>query len=122
MIPDTQLEKLYNAITDAINNEASDDEINRLIESFQVPHSREVDSIVAIIARLHTALIGVQPSPRFVRELRRDLLATYEQQLVQRIRSLPARVQIAALLVMVGGFLMLLTRRRPATKMKSAAI
>jgi hypothetical protein len=122
MIPDTQLEKLYNAITDAINNEASDDEINRLIESFQVPHSREVDSIVAIIERLHTALIGVQPAPRFVRELRRDLLATYEQQLVQRIRSLPARVQIAALIVMVGGFLMLLTRRRPATRIKSAAI
>lgn len=122
MTPDTQLEKMYAAITDAINTEASDEEINALIQSHQVPHTREVDKMVALIVRLHHALTGVQPSPRFVRELRRDLLAVYQEGLVERLRSLPARVQIAALVVMAGGFMMLFTRRRTVPKVKSAAV
>ncbi|XWX04251.1 hypothetical protein VZO05_01595 [Aggregatilineales bacterium SYSU G02658] len=123
MMPDTRMEQLYTALTDAIVNEASDEEINALIESHQVPHNREVDQMVGLILRLHTTLLGVQPSPRFVRGLRRELLAMYEDNLVQRIRHLPARVQLAALLVMVGGFAMLFTRRRAeATKVESATI
>lgn len=121
--PDTQLEKLYAALTDAITTEASDEEINALIHAHQVPHSREVDKTVALILRLHHTLTGTQPAPRFVRELRRDLLAVYQEGLVERLRSLPARVQIAALLVMAGGFMMLFTRRRTAdARVKSAAI
>ncbi|MFQ3646449.1 MAG: hypothetical protein SNJ54_02510 [Anaerolineae bacterium] len=123
MMPDTRMEQLYAALTDAIANEASDEEINALIEAHQVPHDREVDRMVGLILRLHTTLLGVQPSPRFVRELRRDLLAVYEDGLVQRIRRLPARVQLAALLVMIGGFAMLFTRRRAeAAKVESATV
>jgi len=122
MMPDTQLEKLYTALTDAISNEASDEEINALIEAHQVPHNKDVDRMVALILRLHATLLGVQPSPRFVRELRRDLLAAYQDGLVHRIRRLPARVQLAALLVMIGGFAMIFTRRRTDTKMKSAPV
>jgi hypothetical protein len=123
MMPDTQLEKLYSALTDAINNEASDEDINALIQAHHVPHSKEVDSVVSLILRLHHTLTGVQPSPQFVRELRRDLLTSYQEGLVSRIRSLPARVQIAALLVMVGGFFMLFTRRRAdLARVKNATV
>jgi hypothetical protein len=110
--PDTQLEKLYSAITDAIISEASDEEINRLIDAHQVPHNREVDTLVGLILRLHTTLLGVQPSPKFAKELKRDLLHSYQEGIVGRIRRLPARVQIAAAVVFLGGFLMIFSRRR----------
>jgi hypothetical protein len=123
MTLDTRMEELYAALTDAITNEASEEEINALITAHQIPHSREVSRMVRLIQDLHTTLLGVQPASRFVRELRRDLLAAYEDGLVHRIRRLPARVQLAALLVMIGGFAMLFTRRRSEpTKVEGATV
>jgi hypothetical protein len=123
MTIDTQMEDFYAALTDAITNEASEEEIDALIALHRIPRTREIDRMVGLILRLHTTLLGVQPAPRFVRALRRDLLAAYEDGFVHRIRRLPARVQLAALLVMVGGFAMLFTRRRTeAAKVESVAV
>jgi hypothetical protein len=123
MMPETQLEKLYDTLTTAITQEASDEEINAIIESFNVPHSKEVDSVVGLISNLHSTLVGVQPSPVFVKRLKRELLQTQEEGVVGRIRRLPARVQIAAMLVFLGGFFMIFTRRRAEdSKVKGATV
>jgi hypothetical protein len=64
-----------------------------------------------MIRRVHVALAGVQPSPRFVNRLRQDLIGQPPRGMLARVRYLPPRVQIAAGVVAVMGF-MLITRRR----------
>jgi len=59
----------------------------------------EADSLFALTEELHRTLVPVEPSPIFVRELRRRLMdEQIEQQLSlwARTRQLPLPVQIAA--------------------------
>jgi len=73
----------------------------------------EVESFLQLIQRLHVALVGVQPSRRFVQRLRQDLIGQSQWNLVNRVRYLPPRVQIAAGIALIAGFI-LLSRRRLA--------
>jgi hypothetical protein len=102
------LEDLLSAVTDALL--AEDTHLDAVIARYDVPRSN-VDAMVSLIRRLHRTLVGVNPSPRFVQKLKHDLIGTPETGLVARLRYLPARVQIAAGVVAVAGF-MLLARRR----------
>ncbi len=105
---DLQLQDLLSAVTDALL--AENDELDTIIATYNVPRA-QVDRLVYIIRRLHVALVGVQPSRRFARRLKQDLIGTPATGLVSRVRYLPARVQIAAGFAVVAGF-MLLSRRR----------
>jgi hypothetical protein len=109
MANDLELQSLLSAVTDAMLADPNGD-IDSIIGRYAVPRA-EVDSLIGIIHRLHLTLVGAQPSRRFVRRLKTDLIGTSERNVVARIRYLPPRVQIAAGIALVAGF-MLLSRRR----------
>ncbi|NWG15555.1 MAG: hypothetical protein HXY41_02875 [Chloroflexi bacterium] len=109
MASEVQLLDLLSAVTDALLADDSAD-VDTIVAQYAVPRA-EVDSLIGIIRRLHLTLVGAQPSRRFVRRLKHDLVGMSDRNVVARIRYLPARVQIAAGIALVAGF-MLLTRHR----------
>ncbi len=109
MANDLELQNLLSAVTDALLIESGSD-IDSIIGRYSVPRA-EVEGFVGIIKRLHLTLVGEQPSRRFVRRLKQDLVGMEDATVVARIRHLPPRVQIAAGIALVAGF-MLLSRRR----------
>jgi hypothetical protein len=116
--PNTQLENLLAILTEAIL--AEDGEIDQLIRRYDMSGA-EVEGFVRLIQRLHTVLIGVRPSRRFVQRLKQDLMGQPHWNVIARIRYLPPRVQIAAGIALIAGF-MLLSRRRLATMAREEAI
>lgn len=107
----TPIENLISALTEAIMAEEGD--IDRIISRYDVSRA-DVEGFVKIIRRLHTTLVGVRPSRRFVYRLKQDLMGQPHWGVIARIRYLPPRVQIAAGIALIAGF-MLLSRRRLAT-------
>lgn len=106
---DTQFEDLLDAITDALINEHED--VRQIVARYPALSAR-LDELADLIARLDATLCPQQPSPRFVRQLRRDL-GGQQAGLLERLRHLPGRVQIvAAGLAVIAGGLMLVSRRR----------
>lgn len=108
---DLPLINLLSALTDAIL--ADEKDLDAITRQYDVPR-RDLEGMVRIIRRLHVALIGVRPSPRFVAQLKTDLMGERRMSMVNRVRYLPPRVQIAAGIALVAGF-MLLARRRLAS-------
>ena len=104
-----ELENLLSAVTDAL---LADDRANidQIVSRYAVPRN-EVEGLVGIVRKLHMTLVGAQPSRRFVNRLRNDLVGARRGNIVNRVRYLPPRVQIAAGIALVAGFL-LLNRRR----------
>ncbi len=104
-----ELENLLSAVTDAL---LADERTNldQIVNRYAVPKN-EVEGLVGLVRKLHMTLVGVQPSRRFVNRLRNDLVGSHQQNIVNRVRYLPPRVQIAAGIALVAGF-MLLSRRR----------
>jgi type VI protein secretion system component VasF len=121
---DSQMEALLLALTDAILTDRPD--VDALAGRYNVSPV-EVAGFIRVIRRLHQHLTGAQPSERFVKRLHHDLMGTPQNGLVSRVRYLPPRVQIAAGVVAVAGF-MLLARRRllgdaaPDTARESAEV
>ncbi|MBZ0296129.1 MAG: hypothetical protein K8L99_26460 [Anaerolineae bacterium] len=111
MTQPSELQNLLSAVTDAILAEEAD--LDNILAQYQVPRE-QVTGFVALIKNLHQALVGVQPSKRFVRRLKQDLIATGNVNVLVRVRSLPPRVQIAAGIALVAGF-MIISRRRLMT-------
>jgi len=108
MANDLELQNLLSAVTDAMLADKNGD-IDKIIGRYAVPRT-EVDSLIGVIHRLHFTLVGAQPSRRFVHRLKTDLMGAPDRNVVARIRYLPPRVQIAAGIALVAGF-MLLSRR-----------
>ncbi len=104
MANDFDMEQLLSAMNDALVAEASQDDIRAIANAYDVP-SEEVDSLFHVVSRLHNTLVQIKPDGTFSQRLRGELLSSYDPSLVGRIRRLPARVQIAAILVFFGGFL-----------------
>ncbi len=104
-----ELENLLSAVTDAL---LADERTNldQIVNRYAVPKN-EVVGLVGLVRKLHVTLVGAQPSRRFVNRLRTDLVGSHRQNIVNRVRYLPPRVQIAAGIALVAGF-MLLSRRR----------
>lgn len=102
------LEDLLSAVTDALLT--GGDDLDTIIAQYDAPRS-SVENLVGFIRLLHQTLVGVQPSSRFVQKLKRDLTGSEESGLVSRVRYLPPRVQIAAGLVAIAGFMLLAHRR-----------
>lgn len=116
MANDLELQNLLSAVTDAMLAEKNGD-LDTIIGQYAVPRT-EVDSLIGIIRRLHITMVGAQPSRRFVHRLKTDLMGTPDRNVVARIRYLPPRVQIAAGIALVAGF-MLLSRRRMMEDVRS---
>jgi len=105
---DVKMQDLLSAVTDALV--ADEGDVDEIVQQYAVPRS-EVDGMLFLIQRLHLTLTGRQPSRRFANRLKRDLIGTRKWGLLWRIRSLPPRVQIAALVAVVAGFMLVLRRR-----------
>lgn len=102
------IQDLLAAVTDAMLSEQGD--VEAVIGQYAVPRA-DVDQFIQLINRLHLTLVGVQPSPRFVRRLRQELVGSDGRSVLTRVRHLPVRVQVAAGIALVAGF-MILSRRR----------
>lgn len=101
------LQNLLAAVTEAILNDEQD--LDVIVDRYSVPRA-DVEGLVHLIQRLHVVLVGVRPSRRFAQRLRQDLMGQ-QMSMVNRLRYLPPRVQIAGGIALVIGF-MLLSRRR----------
>jgi hypothetical protein len=104
----TELQNLLDAVTEAILHEEQDIEI--IVHRYAVPRA-DVEGLVNVIKRLHLVLVGVHPSRRFAQRLRQDLMGEQQRNVINRLRYLPPRVQIAAGIALIAGF-MLISRRR----------
>ncbi|MCL4248635.1 MAG: hypothetical protein KJ065_10875 [Anaerolineae bacterium] len=98
---------LLAAVTDVMLDNGN---LDTVLARYKVSR-QEVSGFIGLIELLHTALTGVKPSRRFAHRLRQDLMGAPRMTVITRIRKLPPRVQIAASIALVAGF-MLLARRR----------
>ncbi len=104
----SELQNLLAAVTEAIIHD--DQDLDLIVSRYAVPRA-DVEGLIHLIQRLHIALVGVRPSRRFAQRLRQELMGQHSSGVITRLRYLPPRVQIAAGIVLIGGF-MLLKRRR----------
>jgi type VI protein secretion system component VasF len=95
------------AATDAI---LAGGNVDAVLNRYDVPRT-ELEGLLKLITRLHVALVGVKPSKRFAHRLKQDLMGAPRASVITRIRHLPPRVQIAAGVALLAGF-MLIARRR----------
>ena len=63
-----------------------------------------------LVQALQSILTPVEPRSEFGRQLHAELL-DQQQGVVERVRQMPARVHIAAILALIAGCLLFLTRR-----------
>jgi type VI protein secretion system component VasF len=108
MANNLELENFLSAVTEAMLAEEHTD-LDAIASRYDVPR-QEMEGFIGIIQRLHMTLVGAKPSRRFVGRLRHELVGR-RYNVVSTIRYLPPRVQIAAGIALVAGF-MLLSRRR----------
>ncbi len=97
---ESQFQDLLSAFTDALLHD--EHEADHLLE--QAVLSREVAPLLTLTRRLHTSVRPVAPSAAFSRRLKADLMGQEHQSLVWQWRQLPARVHIAAIVALFGGF------------------
>jgi type VI protein secretion system component VasF len=110
----SELHNLLAAVTEAIINDEQD--LDVIVNRYSVPRA-DVEGLMNVIKHLHVILIGVRPSRRFAQRLRTDLMGQSQRNVINRLRYLPPRVQIAAGIALVAGF-MLLSRRRLNTELQ----
>ncbi|MBC7814309.1 MAG: hypothetical protein H7175_24350 [Burkholderiales bacterium] len=107
----TELDDLLSALTDALLTDGEIDQLaDELLAHTNAPR-REVEGLVHVLQRLHGALLVVQPSHRFTRRLKQDILGVPEENVVMRFRQLPTRVQLATGIALLAGFLFVRRRR-----------
>lgn len=105
---DSPISALLSALTDALLDDRGS--LDQIISRYNVPR-RDAESLVGLIRKLSVVLVRVRPSRRFVQQLKLELTGASQNGVFQRVRFLPPRVQIAAGVALLAGF-MLLSRRR----------
>lgn len=103
---DAKMPDALDVITTALQQ---GDDIEELINQSDVPRS-EVESLAGLIQSLQAALRPVEPSAEFAEGLEAQLMDT-RRGMVMRVRQMPARVHIAALLAVAAGFGLIAYRR-----------
>ena len=103
---DVKMQNTLDAVTVALQN---GEDIDALLAQSAAARD-DVDEFVAIIQALQSALIPQEVRPEFAAALRSDLLGE-RRGVVKRVRQMPARVQIAAIVALFAGCLLLLWRR-----------
>jgi hypothetical protein len=80
--------------------------------------------LIGLIQDLNANLVEIKPSAQFARQLKADLLGIEEKGLVPRIRKMPARVQIAAIIAAalggLGGIVLIIQGVLSSMKARSA--
>lgn len=104
---DANIQNLLDAITVALQQ---DDDIEPLLNNPPVPR-QEIDSLVSLIQSLQSSLVSVKPSTQFADKLHSELLGTRQHGVVKRVRQMPARVHVAAILAFAAGFVLIAYRR-----------
>ena len=107
-LSDVQLQNLLATLTDDLL--AANGDVNALAERYQIS-SAEVHSLLELIDHMNQTFVPVQPSERFVRRLHQDLMGGESSNVLVRVRKLPPRVQLAAGLALMAGFVFLSRRR-----------
>ncbi|MDX2141033.1 MAG: hypothetical protein SF123_23325 [Chloroflexota bacterium] len=102
-----QMQDMLAAVTDAMLTGGS---VDRVLKQYNLPR-QEVAVFLTLITLLHRTIVGVKPSRRFAQRLKQDLMGAPRMGVIGRIRYLPPRVQIAAGVALVAGFLLLARRR-----------
>ncbi len=103
---DVNMQNLLDAIAAALQQ---DDDIEELIKQAAVPHD-EAESLADLIQSLQAAFAPIEPAARFTEDLEAQLMNT-RRGVVTRVRQMPARVHIAALLAVAAGFGLIVRRR-----------
>lgn len=107
-LSDVQLQNLLAILTDELLTAESD--VHTLAQRHQIS-SDEMRGLLELIAQMNGAFVPVQPSERFVRRLHQDLIGGESSNVLVRVRKLPPRVQLAAGLALMAGFVFLSRRR-----------
>ena len=107
-LSDVQLQNMLSAITDSLL--AGEGDIQSLTGK-HAAHSEELQNMASLIDQLNRVFVPVAPSQRFVQRLHQDLISTEGANVLVRVRRLPPRVQLAAGLALVAGFIVLSRRR-----------
>jgi len=107
-ISDVKMQNLISDVSDAILYGKSD--LDAVLRRYNVP-AQEVDDLISLVFALQDTLVEVQPSRAFQQRLKAELIESRRSSFVWRLRRLPARVQMAALAALAGGFMLLLRRR-----------
>ncbi len=106
---EVQMNELLSELTDVIIHDI--DDVDAVISRYPADHSA-VDDLLPLIQRLHVNLQPVEPSARFARQLRSEIQGAPQRTgLLARLQRLPARVQIAAVLAIIAGALLVATQR-----------
>lgn len=100
------MQDLLDAITLALQQ---DDDIEPLMRQSAVPCG-EAESLANVIQDLQAALVPVEPTAQFTEQLKAQLMNT-RRGVVTRVRQMPARVHIAAVLAVAAGFGLIAYRR-----------
>ncbi|MEL7436858.1 MAG: hypothetical protein AAFN11_23165, partial [Chloroflexota bacterium] len=107
MTSEVQWQNYLSDITDAV---FAEDDINAIRDQYGIDF-REDRDLVSLIEQLNTNLQSVQPSEKFTRNLKAELLSGERTGVVWRIRRLPARVHFAAIIAAsLGGVLLVIQR------------
>ncbi|MEO0562876.1 MAG: hypothetical protein AAF125_12270 [Chloroflexota bacterium] len=106
------IENFLYTYTDAML--ANDDlDAHALAYEYDIPVD-EANAYAALLTRLDTSLVDVQPSKSFKRTLREDLLGKPQLSLAGRLRNLPPRLQFAAAIALLAAMALLGRRRMSA--------
>ena len=101
-----KIQDLLDSVTESIRRGD-----NTKLERLQLPPpGTEADELIDIVTELDATLIAVEPSAEFAGQLRSQLLGE-RSSVMKRVRQMPARVHVAAVLAVIAGFFLLWTRR-----------
>lgn len=100
-----------NYLDDATNAIIADKPLEPIRKLHNMSSSEDA-KLIGLIQDLNVNLVEIKPSAAFSKQLKADLLGIEEKGLVPRIRKMPARVQIAAIIAAalggVGGALLII--------------
>ena len=100
------MQNLVNEVTDALLAGENLDTVRRKHDVAR----GDADDLINLIERINQSMQKVEPSAQFAKSLKADLMGEQRTGVVGQIRKLPARVQYAAVVAIVGGFLLILRR------------
>ena len=107
-LSDVQMQNLLATLTHAVL--AAEGDVEALAARYQVT-SAELLSLLELVDQMNQSFVPVQPSEQFVHRLHQDLVGAENGNVLVRVRRLPPRVQLAAGLALMAGFVILSRRR-----------
>lgn len=107
---DSRADANMNNLVDTITGELQQgNSIDALLDHSDGARAETAD-LVSIVRGLHKTLVPVEPSAAFTAHLKTQLLQS-QPGMLARLRQMPARVHVAAILAVFAGFSLLLSRR-----------